>query len=69
MIDEKLKPNNSRIIFMCCDSLVDKDNFLQCVYKSGDPCKYRESNYECGSTLAMVNRMILELKRLGVNNE
>lgn len=63
------KPNNTRIIFMCCDSLVDEDEFKQCVYKSGEPCKYKKSNYECCSTLAIVNRMTLEIKRLGVSNE
>lgn len=56
---EELKDNMCKVVFHCFDSISDP-----CVYKNGRFCK--TGSYECTSSVAKVNRMTLELKRLGV---
>ena len=60
-MNDKLKDNKCVIRFWCYHNVPDK-----CVYFSGDKdiCKYQEPAGQCLSTVANVNRMTIELKKL-----
>lgn len=55
-----IKDNECAVIFTC------SKNFQDCVYRDGkEGCKYKINNL-CCSKVASVNRMVLELKNLGI---
>ena len=62
------KDNKAEVRFFCFEDSIKRD----CVYyksKSDSVCDYLADDYICSSAEAQVNRMTLELKRLGLNNE
>ena len=59
-MSEELKPNQCTIHFVCDGSLPNRP----CVYRKGDNCWYNDC-LVCNSSVARVNAMVIELKRLG----
>ena len=61
-MDEELKPSQCTVYFMCDGSLPNRP----CAYRKGDNCWY-DYCLVCKSSVACVNAMVIELKKMGVD--
>ena len=58
----ELLPNQCTVHFVCNVSLPNRS----CVYRKGDNCWYNDC-LVCNSSVACVNAMVIELKKMGVD--